>query len=65
MSENERPMTRDELIAEIERLRGALDEARAAAQWLRIVLTNMTQGEQMMGVYERWPWLRGDADASN
>ena len=48
--------------AEIERLRGQLTDARAAALWLRIVLTNMTQGEQMVGVYERWPWLKGDDD---
>lgn len=35
-----------------------LDEREAAARWFRIVLTNMTQGEQMYGVYERWPWLK-------
>jgi hypothetical protein len=40
------------------------DEARAAARWLRIVLTNQTQGEFMAGVYEHWPWLKlgGDDD---
>ena len=41
------------------------DEARDAARWFRIVLTNMTQGEQMMGVYERWPWLKEADDASD
>ena len=43
---------------EIERLRDKRDEARDAARWFSIVLTNMTQGEQMVGVYERWPWLK-------
>lgn len=33
------------------------EDARDCARWLRIVLTNMTQDEQMVGVYERWPWL--------
>ena len=42
----------------IERLRAERDEARDAARWFRVVLTNMAQGEQMVGVYERWPWLK-------
>jgi len=47
------------LGAEIVRLRASVEDARACAMWLRIVLTNMTQGEQMVGVYERWPWVKG------
>lgn len=37
-------------------------EAEAAAQYLRIVLTNMTQDEQMKRVYARWPWLNPEED---
>jgi hypothetical protein len=44
----------------VERLVKSRDDARQAAMWLRIVLTNMTYDEQMAGVYERWPWLRGE-----
>jgi len=47
---------------EVKRLEALVEDRTAAALWLRIVLTNMTQGEQMAGVYERWPWLNPEAD---
>ena len=43
-------------VAELER---ELLSARAAAKYMRVVLTNMTQEEQMERVYGIWPWLRG------
>ena len=49
-----------DLYRRVDQLKRERDEAREAALWLRIVLTNMTPGEQMVGVYERWPWLKGE-----
>ena len=49
--------------AEIRRLTKEREEARDAAMWLRIVLTNQTQGEFMAGVYQRWPWLETPDEA--
>ena len=36
------------------------DNAMEAARYMRVVLTNMTQDEQMQQVYARWPWLKGE-----
>ena len=49
-------------LQDVEHLQKEVTDARECTMWLRIVLTNMTQGEQMVGVYERWPWLKGDYD---
>lgn len=38
------------------------DDAMLAAKYLRVVLTNMTQSEQMEEVYKRWPWLEEPSD---